>query len=98
MKNKRETLQIIRDILILFKKDIRIKKTKLIYKSNLSQDMANIYFLKLVDSGLMKELINEKGKREYKITQKGNDFLKDYKKVYEKFLDKYEIKEFVVRE
>ena len=53
------------------------KKTHLLYGSNLSVSNYNKYLKELLESGLLKEK-NENGKRLYRTTNKGKEFLSNY--------------------
>ncbi len=79
MTKKREKLEIIHDILdVIRKKEDKIRRTHILYKSNLSHQMLNEYLNDLLSKNLIVEL-NEKNKpKTYKLTQKGYNYLKDY--------------------
>ena len=77
MKSKRESLQVIYDIL----KAIQIGKTKpthIMYKANLSHQMLEQYLNELISKGFITETKNPKGKT-YSLTAKGSGYLKEYK-------------------
>ena len=63
------------------------RKTRLIYKCNLSVSLFNKYVTHIIDGGLIKKHIEEKGVEIYLITDKGKAFLKDYEKI-KKILEK----------
>ena len=76
-KNKRESLQVIHDIL----KAIQIGKTKpthIMYKANLSHQMLEQYLKELISKSLITEQTNPKG-RTYALADKGRGYLKEYK-------------------
>jgi predicted transcriptional regulator len=55
-------------------------KTHIMYKANLSHKQLESYLEFLKAKGLLEEVVNEDG-RIYQLTQKGNEFLKDYVKL-----------------
>jgi len=80
---KRSRVEIIHAMLSAAqKKGGTIKPTHLLYKANLSHDALKRYVQDLVDNGLMEEFIL-KGKKTYKITDKGHGFLAEYKRFSE---------------
>jgi predicted transcriptional regulator len=77
IKNKRESLQVIHDIL----KAIQIGKTKpthIMYKANLSHQMLEYYLKDLISKELISETKTSKG-RIYALTDKGYNYIKEYK-------------------
>jgi predicted transcriptional regulator len=77
MKQKRESLQVIHDIL----KAIQIGRTKpthIMYKANLSHQMLEQYLKELISKALITEQIAPKGKT-YSLTDKGRGYIKEYK-------------------
>ena len=62
------------------------RKTRLIYKCNLSLSQFGAYVDRLTEGGLLKRYVNDKGKEIYETAEKGKDFLKDYEKI-KKILD-----------
>jgi predicted transcriptional regulator len=77
MKQKRESLQVIHDIL----KAIQIGRTKpthIMYKANLSHQMLEQYLMELIKKGVITETKTPKG-RTYALTDKGLGYLKEYK-------------------
>lgn len=88
MAKKRERLEVIRDILKVIREHRQIKPTRLLYSSNLSPQMFKGY----IDELLQKKFIvlNDvgKGKKEFSITKKGNDFLQEYKQI-ENFVESF---------
>ena len=77
MKSKRESLQVIHDIL----KAIQIGRTKpthIMYKANLSHQMLEQYLKELISKGFVTEKSDPKG-RTYALTDKGSGYLKEYK-------------------
>lgn len=83
MKEKRDKMQIIYDILAsIVDKRGRIKPTHLLYKSNLSHGRLMHY----VEELLKKEFIAkdfDENERYYTITDKGHVFLAEYKRMRE---------------
>lgn len=82
MGKKRGRLQIIHDILSAVRdKGGKIKPTHLLYKSNLSHQMMGEYLHDLIAKGFMEEeALNKRGKQ-YILTQRGYDYLQEYKKI-----------------
>ncbi|MEM1582450.1 MAG: winged helix-turn-helix domain-containing protein [Candidatus Bathyarchaeia archaeon] len=66
------------------------RKTRLIYKCNLSFSQFNHYKDCLVDSGLLRVSNNEDGTEVFEVTERGREFLRDYKKI-KSVLDKMRI-------
>ena len=96
MKQRRERLEIVKDILEVVKRKYPIKPTRLMSVSNLSPKMFKEYIKELINKNFIKIVFDEKLKKGYLITDKGIRFLKEYS-IIENILDKYEIKEFVIR-
>ncbi len=89
-KPKRRFLQRTRaDIIacILQNSNETSRKTRLIYKCNLSLSQFNIYVDCLIDGGLLNRHVTESGTEFYETTGKGKGFLKDYEKI-RKIMDK----------
>lgn len=83
MAKKRSKLEIIKDILEVIKsKSGKIKPTHILYKSNLSHDMMDLYMSELKEKELIKEIKKEKS-RTYIITEKGLEYLNQYKRISE---------------
>ena len=62
------------------------RKTRLIYKCNLSMSQFSSYVDRLIEGGLLRRYVNDKGKEIYEPAEKGIDFLRDYEKI-KKILD-----------
>jgi len=78
MNKKRNRLEIIKDILEVIKnKSGKIKPTHILYKSNLSHGMMDLYLTELLEKEFISEK-TEKGKKTYSITQKGQNYLSQY--------------------
>jgi len=76
-------MEIIHDMLAAIqKKGGLIKPTHLMYKANLSHQLMKEYVNELMEKQLMSEDIDE-GKKVYVITEKGNAFLAQYRKMCE---------------
>ncbi len=83
MSSKRERLQVICDILRAIQaRDGRIKPTHILYKANLSSQMLNEYLKELIDGGFVVETEQKKSKT-YSLTNKGYQYIAEYKKVTE---------------
>ncbi|MDO8467384.1 MAG: winged helix-turn-helix domain-containing protein [Nanoarchaeota archaeon] len=87
MGKKRTKLDVTKDILEVLKNYREVKITHLIYKSNLSNNSIKPYLKELTENNLVEE-VNEKDKKYFKITQKGNAFLNEYSKI-RVFADSY---------
>ena len=75
-KKRRGRTDIMADILSVAKE--KAKKTQIVYKADLNFRMVDEYLPHLMDKGLIE---NTDG--EYKTTEKGGDFLTDYRKMKE---------------
>lgn len=88
MRRKRESLEIIHDILkAIQEKGDYVKPTHILYKSNLSHQMLTDYLKDLIKKGFIIEEPVEKGKK-YSLTTKGYNYLKDYS-VINSFIESY---------
>ena len=75
MSKKRNKLEIIRDILeVIRNRNGKIKPTHILYKSNLSYAMMDIYLKELIEKQFITEIKLKKGKT-YTITEKGINYL-----------------------
>jgi len=88
MAKKRERLEVIKDILEAIRRNRKIKPTRLLYSSNLSPQMFKEYINELISKGFIKLDIDDKDKKTFSITKKGNDFLQEYK-VIEEFVENF---------
>ena len=77
---KRNRLEVTRDILEILQKNRQVKITHLIYKANLSNNSIKPYMEYLLKNRFMEE-VNDKDKRFFKITTKGNEFLTEFSKI-----------------
>jgi predicted transcriptional regulator len=75
-KKRRGKLEIIIDILSVAMKDA--KKTEIVYKANLNFKRVGNYLPYLEEKGLIENMGSE-----YKTTEKGKQFLRDYRKMKE---------------
>jgi predicted transcriptional regulator len=85
---KRERLDVIRDILQTIRQNREIKPTRLLYASNLSPQMFKEYINELISKKFIKFDIDDKEKKTFSLTKKGQDFLQEYK-VIEDFIDNF---------
>ena len=85
---KRERLDVIRDILQTIRQSREIKPTRLLYASNLSPQMFKEYINELISKKFIKFDIDEKEKKTFSLTKKGQDFLLEYK-VIESFIENF---------
>ena len=88
MTKKRERLEIIKDILHSIRSKRDIKPTKLLHVSNLSPQMFKEYINELISKGFVNLDIDEKEKKTFSLTNKGNNFLEEYKMV-ETFVENF---------
>lgn len=88
MVKKRERLDVIKDILRAVRENRQIKPTRLLYASNLSPQMFKDYINELISKGFIKLDIDEKEKKTFSLTNKGNEFLEEYK-VIENFIENF---------
>lgn len=89
----RDRLEIINDILdIIRNKGDTIKPTQIMYKANLSSEMLNNYMTELLTKGFIVEKKDKNDKRTYSLTEKGYNFLRDYK-IIRGFVDSYDLNE-----
>ena len=83
MSARRTKIEIIHDILnAIQKKGGKIKPTHLLYKSNLSYKKMLEYIGELLHKGMVGEE-EVKGKKMYTITDKGLNYIQEFKKIKE---------------
>ncbi|MBD3204039.1 hypothetical protein GF327_07095 [Candidatus Woesearchaeota archaeon] len=88
MSSRRNRLEVIYDILKAISKDNRkIRKTHILYKANLSHSLLEEYLDELIEKEFI-DKISDSGKTTYELTQKGFDYLKEYKKIID-FIDSF---------
>jgi len=75
-------------LLFISEKKGLAKPTNILYKSNLSYQMLTEYLTELISKGMIKEINSPDKKRTYSITERGINFLRDYK-VIQKFMESY---------
>jgi len=80
MNRKRIKLEVIRDILEVLNSNSNVKKTHIIYKANLSNNSAKLYLGELLKNNFLEEFLNN-GKKYFRITPKGNEFLREFNKM-----------------
>ncbi len=81
MNKKRTKLEIIKDILEVVKaKNGKIKPTHILYKSNLSHIMMELYLKELIEKQFISGKIEGKNKT-YSITERGNEYLEKYRMI-----------------
>jgi predicted transcriptional regulator len=85
---KRERLDVIRDILQTIRQTREIKPTRLLYASNLSPQMFKEYINELISKNFIKFEVDDKEKKTFSLTKKGQDFLLQYR-VIEDFIDNF---------
>lgn len=88
MAKKRERLEVIKDILEAIRDKREIKPTRLLYASNLSPQMFKEYINELLEKKFIKFEIDEKEKKTFSLTKKGNDFLQEYRTI-ENFIENF---------
>lgn len=89
MNKKRDRLEIIHDILNSIREKVgSVKQTHILYKSNLSHQMLVEYVGELIEKGFILEEEDKKGKKSYALTDKGHNYLNDYK-IIRGFVDSY---------
>ena len=93
MRGKRESLQVIHDILqAISNKNGAIKPTHIMYKANLSHQMLKEYLGDLTARGFVEEKQDKKGNLTYLLTPKGQKYLAEFS-VIEKFLNSFGLDE-----
>lgn len=81
MAKKRERLEVIYDMLrVIRDSHNKIKPTRLLYASNLSQKMFKTYVEELTEKNFI-ESYEEKKSKYFTLTEKGFEFLKEYKAI-----------------
>ena len=88
MAKKRERLGVIKDILRSIRDNRNIKPTRLLYASNLSPQMFKDYINELISKEFIKLDVDEKEKKTFSLTKKGNDFLEEYR-IIENFVESF---------
>jgi len=88
MAKKRERLDVIRDVLLAIRENKQIKPTRLLYASNLSPQMFKEYINELITKNFISLDVDQKEKKTFSLTIKGNDFLEEYR-VIENFVKSF---------
>jgi predicted transcriptional regulator len=88
MAKKRERLEVIKDIIRSIRDNKNIKPTRLLYASNLSPQMFKEYINELISKGFINLDIDDKEKKTFSLTKKGNDFLEEYR-IIEDFVENF---------
>lgn len=88
MPKKRERLEVIKDILRVIRENRSIKPTRLLYASNLSPQMFREYINELISKKFINLDVDNKEKKTFSLTKKGQDFLQEYK-IIEEFVDNF---------
>lgn len=79
---KRDRLEIIHDILLSIREKVGVvRQTHILYKSNLSHQMLVEYVGELIEKKFIVELEDKKKKKYYELTDKGHNYLNDYKTI-----------------
>jgi len=92
VKIKRESLQVIHDILrAIQERNGTIKPTHIMYKANLSHQMLKEYLANLERKGFIVEKKGKSGST-YSLTDKGFDYVRDFS-VIEKFMRSFGLDE-----
>lgn len=80
---RRTKIEIVFDLLLLIqKKGGKIKPTHALYGGNLSYDRLKIYVEEMQKKGLI-NVVQEKKRTFYQITDQGHNFVSEYRKVKE---------------
>jgi len=79
MAKRRNRIEIIRDILeVIRSKNGKAKPTFILYKSNLSHQMMELYLGEMIEKKFIMENREDESKRTFAITPKGLTFLEKY--------------------
>ncbi|HII38692.1 TPA: hypothetical protein HA318_01670 [Candidatus Micrarchaeota archaeon] len=82
MNRKRDRLAVIRDILkIIAENHNSVKPTPLLRESNLSSARFAEYYSELLAKGLVKEIVDERGRNYVTLTDKGFSYLEKYSQI-----------------
>ncbi len=92
MNKKRTKLEVVKDILETLRKGKEVKITHLIYRANLSNNSIKPYIDHLLKNNLI-ELVKEKDKLFFVISQKGLGFLQEFDRI-RTFSESYGLNEF----
>ncbi|MBC8521491.1 MAG: transcriptional regulator [Methanomicrobia archaeon] len=75
-KKRRTKIEVIRDVLEIVRKSEEVKKTEIVYGANLNFERASGILKWLIAGGFIVS-----GSNRYKITEKGEDILRELEKV-----------------
>lgn len=82
MAKKRERLEVIHDILSTVRNNRNsIKRTNLLQKCNLSNQMFKDYTNELIEKKMIMKICDDRNKKFFSLTQKGFKFLERYKTI-----------------
>ena len=88
---KRDRLEVIYDFLrAIHDNHNSVRLTPLLRKANLSSQSFYEYYKELLSKGLIKEIIDKKGKKYVTLSDKGFEFLDKYKTILG-FIDEFEL-------
>lgn len=91
LNKKRERLEVIHDILCKIQENHNsIKPTPLMRYSNLSSQSFSEYHDELLKKGLVREMLDSKGRKYLTLTDKGFKYLEKYKLILG-FIDEFEL-------
>ena len=80
MNERRSSMQIIVDVLRVIERENKVKPTHILYKANLSHKLLKEYLNTLLQKGFI-EVVVEKNRTYYRITDKGINFLNEFRKM-----------------
>jgi len=93
MNAKRNRIEIINDMLSIIRdKGDTVKPTQIMYKANLSHEMLSTYIKELLTKEFIIEKKDKNERKTYTLTDKGFNFLKDYK-MMQGFIGSYDLNE-----
>lgn len=91
MTKKRDRLEVIYDFLkIIQEHNNSIKPTPLLRKTNLSSQSFSEYLKDMLSKGLVKEILDKKGRKHITLADKGFSYLEKYKMIIG-FIDEFEL-------
>lgn len=91
MAKKRDRLEIIFTILKLIQDhDNSIKPTPLLRYTNISSQSFSEYYKELIEKGLIREIVDKKGRKHVSLTDKGFSFLSKYRVILG-FIEEFEL-------
>jgi predicted transcriptional regulator len=91
LNRKRDRLEVIHDILIIIRDSHNsIKPTPLLRKSNLSSQSFADYYGELLSKGLVKEILDKKGRKYISLSDQGFKYLEKYSLILG-FIEEFEL-------